>query len=94
MRKDWQSNPQLKQMNPENIDFLSTYAERLSNTPKNLLMTVFLEMQDEARKKNIQFSDQETALMMHVLGADMNPEEQKRLETVTAIMRKRRLRKV
>lgn len=93
MNQNWKQNPQLKNMSASKLEFLNTYAEKFSKTPKDQLMTVFLSMQNEAKQKKIQFNPQETDLLMQILSSNMSPEEKKRMETLTAFARKLAVRK-
>lgn len=88
MNQNWKQNPHLKNMDESKLEFLNTYAEKLSKTPKDQLMTAFLSMQNDAKQKKIQFKPQETELLMQILSSNMSPEEKKRMETLTALAKK------
>lgn len=93
MNEDWRKDPKLAKMSPEKLEFLNTYAERLSGTPKDRMMNTFLSIQNEAMQKKIRFDEDETELMMQILGSNMTPEEKKRMETFTTLAKKLAVRK-
>ena len=79
---NWKEDPRLSGMNPRKLDYLKEFAEKVQNTPKNQIMSVFLSLNLDAGKKGIQFNDSETDLLVSILTADMSPAEKKKLTTL------------
>lgn len=89
MPDDWKKDPRLKAMNPEKLQLLSEFAERIRKTPKDRLLSAFTALNIEAKEKNIQFSDQETDLLATILTANLNPSERKKLDTIRLLLKKK-----
>lgn len=88
MDQNWKTDPLLKKMSQEKMDFLNRYAESLAGTPKERLITAFLTMQNEAKQKKITFSNEESELMIQIMGSHMNPEEKQRMDTFASLAKK------
>ncbi len=87
-QKDWKQDPRLAGMKPEKLQYLTDFADRISNLPKEQVMPAFMAMQMEASQKNISFSDSETDLLVSVISSRMSPAEKKKLETLRLLAKK------
>ncbi len=85
---NWKQDPRLKQMNPQKLQYITDYAERISHLSKDQILPAFMNMQMDAARNNIRFSDQETDLLVSVMSSGMSPEEKKRLETLRFLAKK------
>ncbi len=92
-RKNWESDPRIRQLNPEKIAYLNEFAQRISMLPPGQILPSILAMQLDANRKHIRFSDEETECILSVLSEGMSPDEKKRLETLRALARKMAVRK-
>lgn len=87
-QNDWKQDPRLAQMNKEKLQYITDFAERISHLPKEQVLPSFMAMQLEASKKNIQFSDSETDLLVSVISSGMSQAEKKKLETLRLLAKK------
>ena len=55
---------------------------------KNQLIPALLQLQADAARNHIRFSNSETELLVSILSADMNPAEKKKLETLRFFAKK------
>lgn len=85
---NWKQDPRLHQMAPEKLDYLTSFADRISGLPKEQILPAFMSMQVDAAQKGISFSDQEAELLASVLTSGMSPEEKKKLEALRFIAKK------
>ena len=85
---NWKQDPRLKQMSPEKLDYLTTFADQVTKLPKDQILPAFMSMQMDAAKKGIRFSDPETVLLASVLTSGMSPAEKKKLEALRFIAQK------
>lgn len=90
---DWKQNPLLKGMNKEKLDYLTNLSTQMKSMNKDQLLPAFAAMQMEATKKGMNFTDQETELLVSVLSANMSPAEKKRMETLRTLANKMAARK-
>ena len=85
---NWKKDPRLKQMPPEKLDYLTSFAQQVAQLPKDKILSAFLSMQMEANQKGIRFNDAETQLLVQVLTENMPPEEKRKLNTLRFIAQK------
>ncbi len=88
MPHNWKDDPRVRSMNPEKIQFLSDFADRIRQTPKQKLMEQFLAVTMEANQKGISFSDQETDLLAELLVKEMPPADRGRLDMLRMLAKK------
>lgn len=84
----WKQDPRLKQMAPEKLNYLTSFADQVTRLPRGQILPAFMSMQTDAAQKGIRFSDSETELLVSVLTSDMSPNEKKKLETLRFIAKK------
>lgn len=85
---NWKDDPRLKEMDAKKLGYLNEFADRVRKAPKDQLMATFLSLNMEASQKGIQFTDQETELLVSILTANMSPAEKKRLETLKMLSKR------
>ena len=73
---DWKKDPRLKKMDPEKIQVLTEFSERLNRTPGPQMLSLLLSFQAEAGEKGIRLS------------SHMPPSEQKKLSMLRLFSRK------
>lgn len=84
----WQSDPRLKTMSKQKLDYITEFADRVSRLPKDQILPTFMAMQMETSQNGIQFSEQESDLLVSVLTSGMSPAEKKRLESIRLLAKK------
>ena len=85
---DWKKDPRLKAMDPRKLEILEDFSRRLRCTPGPNALSALLSLQAEAAAQGIQFTDQETRLLVSILAADMAPADQKKLSVLRMFSRK------
>ena len=88
MEYSWKSDPRLKDMDPNKLEYLTEFSETVKKTPKNQLLSIFVTLNADAAQKGIHFSDQETELLVSILTAGFSPAEKKRLDTLKLLSKK------
>lgn len=82
MNFNWKQDPRLRKMNPQKLSMLTEFAKRVESTPKDQLLPTLLTLNAEANQKGIQFSDDETDLLISIMSKGMNANERKRIDTL------------
>ena len=85
---NWKDDPRLKGMDTKKLEYLNEFADKVRQAPKDRLMATFLSLNMEASQKGIQFTDQETELLVSILTANMSPTEKKRLDTLKMLSKR------
>lgn len=87
MNTNWKQDPRLKDMSPQKLTLLNEFAKKVETAPKDQLISTLLTLNLEASEKGIQFSDQETELLVSIMSNGMSPAERKRMDTLRLISR-------
>ena len=85
---NWKQDPRLIHMNPEKLQYIESFADKIRKTPKTQLIPLFLSIQNESQKHNMSFTDEETDLLVDILTADMNAAEKQKLEMLKFFAKK------
>ncbi len=64
---EWKHDPRLAGMDPVKLQYIEKIAAQVSSQSKTEIMPTLLSLQAEARKNNISFTDQETALLISLI---------------------------
>lgn len=78
-------DPRLAHMEPERLSQLLSFAKELSDAPQNQKLNTLLSINQKASEKNLSFTAEERALLIHVLTEQLTPEEKKRAEVIRTI---------
>ncbi len=81
-------DPRLQQIQPEKLQYIMDFASRVSSLSKEQVMPAFLNLQMDAARKNIRFSDAETEILVSILSSGMTATEKKKLETLRILAKK------
>ena len=84
-QKNWNDDPRLAGMDEAKLRYLSELAKKAQNTPKDKLLPLFMSLRAETG--GMDFTDQETDLLVSILTAGMNPAQKKQIETLRALSR-------
>ena len=87
MNQSWKNDPRLKDLDPRKLDLLS-FASRISQMPKGQLLTAFADLNLEAQKAGLAFTDQETQLIVSILTGRLSPGERRKLDTLRLLSKK------
>lgn len=86
MDYNWKQDPRLKGMDSKKLKYLTDFAEKVEHTPKDKLAPLLMGMMSGSNQMD--FSDEETDLLVSILTADMNPAQKKQLETLKMLSKK------
>lgn len=67
-------------ISPEKMAFLNAMMEEMNGKNQNQMLSFLTSINSQAGEKGIQFSDEETELLVQALTANMSPAERKRVE--------------
>ena len=84
---DWRQDPLLQNMDPQKLEFLTALLEEAQTKKKEELMPFLLSLTSRASARGLQFSDEETDLVLKVLKTNMTPAEVKRIDMVRRMTR-------
>ena len=79
-KENWKNDPRLAGMDPVKLQYIEKIAAQISSQSKSDLLSTLLSLQADARKNNISFTDQETALLISIITSGMPPDEKKKIE--------------
>lgn len=88
MDQNWKQDPRLRAMSKEKLDLLTEFASRMENTDKSRLAEALISINKEAKEKNIQFNDRETALLVTILSASMPQADRKKIDLLKMLSKK------
>lgn len=88
MEQNWKQDPRLRAMSKEKLDLLTEFASRMENTDKSRLAEALMSINKEAKEKNIQFNDKETALLVTILSASMPQADKKKIDLLKMLSKK------
>ena len=88
MERSWKNDPRLKNMDRRKLDLLPSFADKIAKTPKEQLLSSFMELNLDAQKQGLQFTDQETGLLTDILTEGLPEEDRKKLDTLRFLSRK------
>ena len=85
-QNDWRNDPRLKNMEEQKPKYLTELAERAGKTPPDKLIPLLMSL--AGGNNNMNFTDQETELIVSILTARMNPAQKKQIETLRMLSRR------
>ena len=85
---EWKNDPRLAGMDPVKLQYIEKIAAHVSSQSKAEILPTLLSLQSEARKNNISFTDQETALLISLITSGMPPDERKKVEMLHFLAKK------
>ena len=89
MKNDtWSNDPRLAGMDPVKLRYIEKIAAQISSGSHAALLPALLSIQAEAKKQNIVFTDQETALLISIFTSSMPPDEIKKIEVLHFLAKK------
>ena len=82
MERSWMNDPRLKGMDSRKLKLLTAFADKIAKAQKGQLLNAFMELNLDAQKNGLQFTDQEI-LTEHLPEAD-----KKKLDTLRFLSQK------
>lgn len=86
----FENNPMLQNISPEKLQFLMNFANTKKPNSIQEMMPFLLSFANSAQSKNIQFSNDETDLLIQMLKQNMSTEEAAKADKIVQLMRNRR----
>ena len=87
MNINFDSDPRFSKMNPDKLNLLKQLASQASGKNKDTLIPFLLSANASAQKKGLQFTDEETKVLLDIFSEGMTPAERKRLELIRRMMK-------
>ncbi len=84
------NNPLLQNMAPDKLQFLLNFASASKPTSMKDMAPFLLGTINQAKSKNIQFSESETDLLITLLKQNMSDEEAAKADKLIQLMRERK----
>lgn len=81
------NNPILQGISPEKFDFIHAFSNKKMPTSMNEAMPFMMASIQDAKKKNIQFNNEEVKLISEILIANLSPEEQQKARKILQMMK-------
>lgn len=85
----FQNNPAFAGLTPEKMQFLSNFANAKKPTQMQEMIPFLMASMNQAKKDNIQFSANESDLLIDLLKQNLPPEEAKKADMIIRLMKKR-----
>lgn len=81
------NNADLQGISPEKLNFLLQFAAQNKSGNAKEMSNMVMGAVNAAKKEGIQFSPNETDLIIEILKQNMSPEEQRKAEQILTLMR-------
>lgn len=88
MDNDLNNNPLLKEMSPEKLQFILSFAQKEKPAQMKDAMPFLLENMNLARKQKINFSKPEIQLITEILSKNLSKEEKAKVNRIMSMMLK------
>lgn len=85
----FQNNPAFANLTPEKLNFLMNFANTKKPTQMQEMMPFLMASMNQAKKENIQFTPNETNLLIEILKQNLSPEESKKVDMVLNMMKRK-----
>lgn len=79
---EWMNHPAMKNIDPVKLELIKTAAAQVQNKRGNSLATAMMTIISSANKKGLQFTPDETSLIMEILKEGKPKEEQKQMDNM------------
>lgn len=80
-------NHNLNGISPEKLNFLLTFASQNPSGNTKEMTSTLMKAMSTAKKKNLEFTSNETEVLVELLKQNMSPEEQKKADQLMALMK-------
>lgn len=83
----FQNNENFANISPEKLNFLMQFASQNKSGNAKEMSNIMMGAINAAKKEGIQFTPNETDLIIEVLKQNMSPEEQRKADQILMLMR-------
>lgn len=87
MSSDWIHDPRLSQIDKKKLSLLEQFAEQGSGKNAADTLTFLMQVLNSSKLNELQFTESEIALILHVLKSGKTPAELKRLEKILSLIK-------
>ena len=84
---NWQNDPSLKNISADKIQYLMNMMSETNGKDKNSLMPFLMGLASSSEQSGMDFSDNETDMILQVLSQRMSPEERSKIDMIRNISR-------
>ncbi len=89
----WSDNPRLKNIDPRKLSILMDLVNDADGKPMDKLVPLLMNTQKKLQKQNLNFSQDETDLMLEILTKNMNAKEKTQFEMIKKMMAQNKRKK-
>jgi len=82
MNQQWKNNPTLKGIDTEKLQFITEFASQVQGSKKEMMLPLLLSVTNKAKSKGINFTNDETDLIVNILSANMSSAEKQQIESI------------
>lgn len=86
----FKNNENFKNISPEKLNFLMNFAAQNKTGNAKEMSNMIMGAVSNAKKEGIQFTPNETDLIIEILKQNMSPEEQRKADQILMLMRNMR----
>lgn len=86
---NFQNHPAFANLTPEKLNFLINFANMKKPTQMHEMMPFLMSSMKQAQKENIQFTSNETDLLIEILKQNLSPEESKKVDMVLSMLKRK-----
>lgn len=90
MANEWMNDPRVKSIDPRKLEVIELFVgQNQSKSPEQLIPEI-VTLNTKLRSMNLEFTNQDSELILDILKESMTFEERKRVDLIKQIMSKRR----
>ena len=86
----WMSHPAVKDIEPEKLAFLISFAEGANNKTPEKILPLLMQANNQMKSQNLNFSKNEQELLLEVLTEDMSPSDKQKVKMIQSFAAKNR----
>lgn len=87
------NNPNLNSMDPEKLNFLMNFAMQNPSGDSKQMASTLMNAATSAKNKGVDFTSDETEVLVELLKQNMSPDEQKKADQIMLLMKNMRRKK-
>ncbi len=84
---NWQDDPKLKNIGNDKLQYLMNMMSEMNGKDPNSLLPFLMGLSAASEKGGMEFTDNETDLILQVLSQRMTPEERSRIDMIRNLSR-------
>lgn len=86
----WSNNPKLKNIDPRKLSILLDLVKEAEGKPMDKLIPIMMNTQKKIQKQNLNFTKDESDVMLEILTKNMNATEKAQFEMIKKMMANRK----